>query len=224
LKNKTKTSEDELRVVCDNLTTIKEEMKCQFDELIKQIYDYHDICEGKLIPNEINNNNNNIINENIISTNSSNLNPIQIDVSEGEQDLSSSEDEISIEKKNSLRKLFNVPFLSSDSNDFKNALYQNINRQKLSKEIKGSNNMVKEFIKSTTKKESLPIYFNEPISMLQKQCEKFFFSDLLKKANETNDKALQLCYITGFVISELFLNIGRILKPFNPVCGETFEF
>ena len=226
LKNKTKTSDDELRVVCDNLTTIKEEMKGQFDELIKQIYDYHDICEGKLIPNEIdnNNNNNNIINENIISTNSSNLNPIQLEMSEGEQDPSSSEDEISIEKKNSLRKLFNIPFLSTDSNDFKNPLYSNINRQKLSKEIKGSNNMVKEFIKSTTKKESLPIYFNEPISMLQKQCEKFFYSDLLKKANETTDKALQLCYITGFVISELFLNIGRILKPFNPVCGETFEF
>ena len=50
-----------------------------------------------------------------------------------------------------------------------------------------------------------PVYFNEPISMCQKECEKFFYLDLLSKASNEKNKSLQLGYISAFIIGELFL-------------------
>ena len=85
--------------------------------------------------------------------------------------------------------------------------------------------MIKEFIKAmSAKKASLPIYFNEPISMLQKQCERFYYSDLLEKAAKETQREKQLLYISAFNIGEIFLNLGRFLKPFNPILGETYEY
>jgi len=93
--------------------------------------------------------------------------------------------------------------------------------------IKCSNSMLSDMIKSLTKEKiSLPIHYNEPLSMLQRQCEKFQYSDLLTKAaslKEQNSTCLKMCYIAAFIASEMSLNINRILKPFNPILGETFE-
>ena len=33
-----------------------------------------------------------------------------------------------------------------------------------------------------------------------------------------------MCYISAFLIGEIFLNLGRSLKPFNPIIGETYEY
>ena len=72
-----------------------------------------------------------------------------------------------------------------------------------------------------TKKQSSPVYFNEPLSMCQKQCEKFLYIDLLTKASkESNNKPLQMCYISAFIIGEIFTNLGRFLKPFSPILGD----
>ena len=60
--------------------------------------------------------------------------------------------------------------------------------------------------------------------MGQKQCEKFYYLDLLNKAANEPKKEIQLCYISAFIIGEIFLNIGRTLKPFNPIIGETYEY
>ena len=61
--------------------------------------------------------------------------------------------------------------------------------------------------------------------MCQKQCEKFFYLDLLSTASKIeNDKPLQMCYISAFIIGEIFKNLGRFLKPFTPIWGETYEF
>ena len=85
--------------------------------------------------------------------------------------------------------------------------------------------MMKEIVTNFTQnKKSLPAYFNEPLSMGQKQCEKFYYLDLLNKAANEPKKELQLCYISAFIIGEIFLNIGRTLKPFNPIIGETYEY
>lgn len=95
--------------------------------------------------------------------------------------------------------------------------------------IKCSNSMMSDMLKSLTKdKITLPIHYNEPISMLQKQCEKFQYSFLLSKAanlfKDNNSIYLRMCYIAAFIASEMSLNINRILKPFNPILGETFEY
>jgi len=63
--------------------------------------------------------------------------------------------------------------------------------------------------------------------MLQKHCEKFQFSNLItnlifKESNEAS--CLKLASVAAFIVSELSLNINRILKPFNPILGETFEY
>ena len=109
--------------------------------------------------------------------------------------------------------------------DFYNPDYDFKERIKLDKKIKCPENIIKEMISTFTKKASSPVYFNEPISMCQKQCEKFFYLDLLNKASQSEEnKPLQMCYIAAFIIGEIFTNISRFLKPFSPILGETFEY
>ena len=98
-------------------------------------------------------------------------------------------------------------------------------RKELSKPLTFPPNLIKEMVSNFTQnKTALPVYFNEPLSMLQKQCEKFYYLDLLNKANEEPEKAKRFCYIAGFIVGEIFLNNGRTLKPFNPIIGETYEY
>ena len=80
-------------------------------------------------------------------------------------------------------------------------------------------------ISSVTQNKPSPVYFNEPLSICQKQCEKFFYLDLLKKVSlENKNKSLQLAYISAFIIGEIFLGLNRNLKPFSAIIGETYEF
>ena len=109
--------------------------------------------------------------------------------------------------------------------DYYNPDYDFRERVKLTKNIKCPENIVKEMLSTFTKKGSSPVYFNEPLSMCQKQCEKFFYLDLLTKASQKeDDKPKQMCYISAFIIGEIFTNISRFLKPFSPILGETFEY
>jgi len=85
--------------------------------------------------------------------------------------------------------------------------------------------MVSDMLKSLAKeKVSLPISYNEPLSMLQKQCEKFSHCNLLHIAGTVNDPLLKLAYIAAFAVADVSTNLNRILKPFNPILGETFEY
>ena len=98
-------------------------------------------------------------------------------------------------------------------------------RNQLSKPLTFPPNLIKEMVSNFTQnKTALPVYFNEPLSMLQKQCEKFYYLDLLNKANEEPQKEMRFCYIAAFIVGEIFLNNGRTLKPFNPIIGETYEY
>ena len=126
-----------------------------------------------------------------------------------------------IRKKNSKQ----FYFLNTELLDYYNPNYDFRERVKLPKNIKCPENIIKEMITIFTKKLPSPVYFNEPITMGQKQCEKFFYLDMLTKASkQIKDKPLQMCYICAFIIGEIFLNIGRFLKPFNPILGETYEY
>jgi hypothetical protein len=111
-------------------------------------------------------------------------------------------------------------------NEFYNKDYDvNKIRKNLSKPLTFPPNLVKEMVTNLTQqKKSLQVYFNEPLSLGQKQCEKFYYLDLLNKAANEEKKEMQLCYISAFLIGEIFLNIGRTLKPFNSIIGETYEY
>ena len=142
-----------------------------------------------------------------------------------ESDSSSSISENEKEDEDEDKKNNNINFIKSELLDFYSEDYEFKERVKLGKNIKCPENIIKEMITTFTKKQSAPVYFNEPISMTQKQCEKFFYLDLLTTASkQENNKPLQMCYISAFIIGEIFTNLNRFLKPFNPILGETFEY
>ena len=179
----------------NDLEIISNEMKNQFAKIIKSINKYLIVSNDK------------IVSESSSSSSSSEEN--------------SDEENPKLKKKKSNQ----FYFLSSQLSDYYDPNFDFLERCNLPKNIKCPENIVKEMISAMTKKQSAPIYFNEPISMLQKQCEKFFYLDLLTNAGlELKNKPKQLCYISAFIIGEIFLNLGRFLKPFNPIIGETFEF
>ena len=240
----------------NNLLTIKEEMKKQFDEIVSSVYNYHDQIEGadtsvltkknykfqdnihkgneissseeeKDIEHNINiednkkkNEKNNFINNNKLSDNE------QKNIKK-EQKLNENSDDNEIVKKNDLvkdPKKNPYYFLSENVDDFHDDNYNFEKRTNLPHKIVCSKNLIKEVITNMTKKLPSPVYFNEPLAMGQKQCEKFKYIDLLIKAGTEESKEKQMCYIAAFLIGELFLNLGRSLKPFNPIIGETYEY
>ena len=244
-KPKSKT-ENELLRIYTNMNTVKIEMEKQFQLILTYMNKYFDINENfrkgsvrlksfsaEIEDDEKNNKKDKNSNENEIKDIDSS--------SDEEQRLSVVENpKISIieeirnnsninnEKKGSVVNFsFNLKykFLSYNEKDFQNELYNFDKRKKYKKTITYPQNIVKEMITAMTQNKPAPVYFNEPLSMCQRQCEKFYYLSLLNKAcQETKNKALQLAYISAFIIGELFLSINRNLKPFNPIIGETYEY
>ena len=141
-----------------------------------------------------------------------------------------------LSNKNKIKNLEDNKLKNIDNNSNNNNIIKNKNeffnenydtnkiRKNLNKPLTFPPNMLKEIVTNFTQKKAVPVYFNEPLSMGQKQCEKFYYLDLLNKAANEEKKEMQLCYISAFIIGEIFLNIGRSLKPFNSIIGETYEY
>ena len=71
---------------------------------------------------------------------------------------------------------------------------------------------------------TVPIFLNEPISMLQKLCENFQYADVLNKAAYEDNPYIRLAYSACFCIGGFSMNIYRAKKFFNPILYETFEY
>ncbi|KAL3151264.1 hypothetical protein ABBQ38_013103 [Trebouxia sp. C0009 RCD-2024] len=72
---------------------------------------------------------------------------------------------------------------------------------------------------------TLPFFFNEPLSVLQKSMEDLEYADLLNKAASKPPQSLErMLYVAAFAVSSYSGTNNRFLKPFNPLLGETFEF
>ncbi|GMH33586.1 hypothetical protein BSKO_01420 [Bryopsis sp. KO-2023] len=70
----------------------------------------------------------------------------------------------------------------------------------------------------------LPVFFNEPVSALQKSAEDMEYSELLDKAVCFPPGSVgRLLHIAAFAVSGYAATEGRTTKPFNPLLGETFE-
>lgn len=67
------------------------------------------------------------------------------------------------------------------------------------------------------------MYFNEPISMLQKVAEMMGNEQILEDAAQQTDPLLRMCYVAAFSVAQYGLTMNRVSKPFNPMLGETFE-
>jgi len=234
----------------NNLMIIKEEMKKKFDEIVSSLYNYHDQIEGpestildkrnfdfkegiqkesdvssseEDIDIEHNINIEDNLRKNLLKNDEKN----EIKSEEKQKENNSKEkkvNEIIINQSNKDIKKNNYFFLSEDERDFIDKSYDFNKRKNLPHKIVCPKNMIKDIVTNYTKKLPSPVYFNEPLSMGEKQCEKFKYMDLLIKAGNESSKEMQMCYISSFLIGEIFLNIGRSLKPFNPIIGETYEF
>ncbi|OMO50089.1 Oxysterol-binding protein [Corchorus olitorius] len=86
--------------------------------------------------------------------------------------------------------------------------------------------MIKDNIGKDLTKVCLPVYFNEPLSSLQKCFEDLEYSYLLDRAYEwgkRGNKLMRVLNVAAFAVSGYSSTEGRICKPFNPLLGETFE-
>ena len=84
--------------------------------------------------------------------------------------------------------------------------------------------IIKDSIGKDLSKITLPVFLNEPISMLQKFIEFMEYDELIRKASVEADPQLRLLYVAAFSISQYKSASNRVAKPFNPLLGETFEF
>ncbi|ODV86022.1 hypothetical protein CANARDRAFT_17296 [[Candida] arabinofermentans NRRL YB-2248] len=84
--------------------------------------------------------------------------------------------------------------------------------------------VLKSLVGKDMTKMTLPVTFNEPTSLLQRNAEVIEYSDLLDKAATIDESTLRMVYVAGFAASEYVSTVGRIAKPFNPLLGETFEY
>ncbi|CAJ0922842.1 21439_t:CDS:2 [Entrophospora sp. SA101] len=71
---------------------------------------------------------------------------------------------------------------------------------------------------------ALPVYFNEPTSMLQRMSEDMEYSELLDLAAIQKGSTERILFVAAFAMSNYSSTVGRIAKPFNPLLGETYEY
>lgn len=83
--------------------------------------------------------------------------------------------------------------------------------------------VIKDSIGGELSKMSVPVYFNEPISLLQRFTEEMTFHHLLITADQTEDACLRMALVGCFAVSVYASTVNRTLKPFNPILGETYE-
>ncbi|CAF0738834.1 unnamed protein product [Rotaria sordida] len=70
---------------------------------------------------------------------------------------------------------------------------------------------------------SIPVVWNEPLSLLQRLSECLEHSSLLDQAALADTSIERFHLITAFIVSHLSSHLERTSKPFNPLLGETFE-
>ncbi|CAI9095897.1 OLC1v1031932C3 [Oldenlandia corymbosa var. corymbosa] len=86
--------------------------------------------------------------------------------------------------------------------------------------------MIKDNVGKDLQRVCLPVYFNEPISTLQKCFEDLEYSYLLDQAYQHGQKGnslLRILNVAAFAVSGYSSTEGRNCKPFNPLLGETYE-
>ncbi|KAJ7959098.1 Oxysterol-binding protein [Quillaja saponaria] len=86
--------------------------------------------------------------------------------------------------------------------------------------------MIKDNIGKDLTKICLPVYFNEPLSSLQKCFEDLEYSYLIDRAYEwgrRGNSLMRILNVAAFAVSGYASTEGKMCKPFNPLLGETYE-
>ena len=82
---------------------------------------------------------------------------------------------------------------------------------------------LKQCIGKELTKITMPVNWNEPLSLLQRITEYMNYSHLLAAAPRLEDPVLRLQQVATFAVSALASNNLRMGKPFNPLLGETYQ-
>ena len=70
----------------------------------------------------------------------------------------------------------------------------------------------------------MPVFANEPCTVLMKAGEvSYFLSDLSKVAKIHDSPTKRMLYLACIYSSAFNQVLGRLSKPFNPLLGETYE-
>jgi oxysterol-binding protein 1 len=84
--------------------------------------------------------------------------------------------------------------------------------------------LIKEMVGKDLTRVCLPVYFNEPLSALEKTAEEMEYSELLDAAARYPPRSVErMLRVVAFAISAYSSTVGRTAKPFNPLLGETYE-
>ncbi len=137
---------------------------------------------------------------------------------------------------------------SESSSSFNDEEFDTANEEEISKNMSNSNSMeetehrmalpakrsnlqkvsvwrvLKDMIGKDLTHFTLPIYFIEPITMLQKVAECLEYEQLLRKAGQCGDSLMRMAYVISFLIAQYADTVNRTKKPFNPILGETYEY
>ena len=82
---------------------------------------------------------------------------------------------------------------------------------------------LKQCIGRELSKITMPVHWNEPLSLLQRITEYMNYSHLLMAAPALDDSVARLQQVATFAVSALASNNMRMGKPFNPLLGETYQ-
>ena len=229
--------EDDYSMAKDNL--INEPFICQGEEF----YDMEE--EADDIENNFQNNNNNkyqniikIPQNNYYINNTPGFNSNNNDKTRNHQNSNINNNYIKNTSINSPNNLINTNFSQITSltktininkrNKFYDPLYDYPKRTSLPvKKLDHGFNVWKVFKSAVGKDLSrfgVPVYFNEPISSLQKFCEPFQYAHLLNTAAKEPNPYIRLAKSACFCIGQFVMNNGRQAKFFNPLLYETYEY
>ena len=229
--------EDDYSMAKDNL--INEPFICQGEEF----YDMEE--EADDIENNFQNNNNNkyqniikIPQNNYYINNTPGFNSNNNDKTRNHQNSNINNNYIKNTSINSPNNIINTNFSQITSltktininkrNKFYDPLYDYPKRTSLPvKKLDHGFNVWKVFKSAVGKDLSrfgVPVYFNEPISSLQKFCEPFQYAHLLNTAAKEPNPYIRLAKSACFCIGQFVMNNGRQAKFFNPLLYETYEY
>ena len=85
-------------------------------------------------------------------------------------------------------------------------------------------NILKQCVDKELYRFTLPIIWNEPLSLLQRMAENTKYSNVvLGKAAVSEDPIERMKLVATYIVSSISMHGTRLSKPFNPLLGETYE-
>lgn len=83
--------------------------------------------------------------------------------------------------------------------------------------------LLKDLVGKDLSRFSMPVFVNEPTSMLMKPAELMYFNEYTVKASSEPDSTKRMLYMAIDMTTQFYCFHKRAGKPFNPLLGETYE-